>query len=96
MIIERATVPVLCYHQLRDWRSSDSSYNRTNLICPPRYFRAHLDALAEGGWTTISPDQYLAHLTTGAALPRKPVILSFDDGSAGQAQEGLRQLTNAA
>jgi peptidoglycan/xylan/chitin deacetylase (PgdA/CDA1 family) len=92
-IIKRATVPVLCYHQLRDWRSSDSSYNRTNLICPPRYFRAHLDALAEGGWTTISPDQYLAHLTTGSALPRKPVILSFDDGSAGQAQEGLRQLT---
>jgi peptidoglycan/xylan/chitin deacetylase (PgdA/CDA1 family) len=92
MMIKRATVPVLCYHQLRDWRSGDSQYNRTNLICPPRYFRAHLDALVENGWTTISPDQYLAHLATGAALPRKPVILSFDDGSAGQAKEGLRQL----
>jgi peptidoglycan/xylan/chitin deacetylase (PgdA/CDA1 family) len=91
-IIKRATVPVLCYHQLRDWRNSDSQYNRTSLICPPRYFRAHLDALHEGGWTTITPDQYLAHLTAGAALPRKPVILSFDDGSAGQAGEGLRQL----
>jgi peptidoglycan/xylan/chitin deacetylase (PgdA/CDA1 family) len=78
---------------LRDWRSGDSQYNRANLICPPRYFRAHLDALVEGGWTTISPDQYLAHLTTGAALPRKPVMLSFDDGSAGQATEGLHQLT---
>jgi hypothetical protein len=54
MIIKSATVLVLCYHQLRDWRSSDSSYNRTNLICPPRYFRAPLDALAEGGWTTIA------------------------------------------
>jgi peptidoglycan/xylan/chitin deacetylase (PgdA/CDA1 family) len=92
MIIKRATVPVLCYHQLRNWRSSDSQYNRATLICPPKYFRAHLDALAEDGWTTITPDQYLAHLTTGAALPRKPVILSFDDGSAGQAKEGLQQL----
>jgi peptidoglycan/xylan/chitin deacetylase (PgdA/CDA1 family) len=92
MIIHRATVPVLCYHQLRNWRSGDSSYNRASLICPPRYFRAHLDALAEDGWTTISPDQYRAHLTTGAALPRKPVMLSFDDGSAGQATEGLHQL----
>jgi len=92
MIIKRATVPVLCYHQLRDWRSSDSAYNRATLICPPRYFRAHLDALDEGGWATISPDRYLAHLTTGAALPRKPVILSFDDASAGHAKEALPQL----
>ncbi len=91
-IIKRATVPVLCYHQLRNWRSGDSQYNRLNLICPPRYFRAHLDALAEDGWTTISPAHYLRHLTTGAALPRKPVMLSFDDGSAGQAHEGLTQL----
>jgi peptidoglycan/xylan/chitin deacetylase (PgdA/CDA1 family) len=91
-IIKRATVPVLCYHQLRNWRTSDSQYNRRNLICPPKYFRAHLDALAEDDWTTISPAYYLRHLTTGAALPRKPVILSFDDGSAGQAHEGLVQL----
>jgi peptidoglycan/xylan/chitin deacetylase (PgdA/CDA1 family) len=91
-IIKRATVPVLCYHQLRDWRSSDSAYNRATLICPPRHFRAHLDALDEAGWTTISPDQYLAHLTTGAALPRKPVILSFDDASAGHAKEAMPQL----
>jgi peptidoglycan/xylan/chitin deacetylase (PgdA/CDA1 family) len=93
LMIKRATVPVLCYHQLRDWRSSDSAYNRATLICPPRYFRAHLDALAEGGWTTISPDQYLAHLTSGAALPRKPVMLSFDDGSTGHAKEAMPQLT---
>jgi peptidoglycan/xylan/chitin deacetylase (PgdA/CDA1 family) len=92
-IIKRATVPVLCYHQLRNWASSDSQYNRVNLICPPKYFRAHLDALAEDGWTAISPDRYLRHLTAGAELPAKPVILSFDDGSAGQAQEGLLQLT---
>jgi peptidoglycan/xylan/chitin deacetylase (PgdA/CDA1 family) len=91
-IIKRATVPVLCYHQLRDWTSSDSRYDRANLICPPRYFRAHLDALADAGWTTISPDQYLAHLTMGARLPAKSVMLSFDDASAGQATEGLPQL----
>ena len=92
-IIKRATVPVLCYHQLRNWTSSDSQYNRVNLICPPKYFRAHLDALVEDGWTTISPEQYVRHLTAGAELPPKPVALSFDDGSASQAHEGLVQLT---
>jgi hypothetical protein len=93
-IIKRATVPVLCYHQLRNWNSTDSQYNRLNLICPPKYFRAHLDALAEDGWNTISPAHYLRHLTADTALPRKPVMLSFDDGSAGQAHEGLGQLAN--
>ena len=91
-IIKRATVPVLCYHQLRNWTSSDSQYNRVNLICPPKHFRAHLDALVEDGWTTISPGQYLRHLTAGARLPAKPIMLSFDDGTAGQAYEGLAQL----
>ncbi|HEY6686222.1 MAG TPA: polysaccharide deacetylase family protein [Propionibacteriaceae bacterium] len=88
----RATVPVLCYHQLRNWSSGDSPYNRINLICPPKYFRAQLDAQAEDNWTSISPTAYLRHLTTGAALPQKPIILSFDDGSARQAHEGLTQL----
>jgi hypothetical protein len=45
---------VLCYHQLRNWTGGDSQYNRINLICPPKYFRAHLDALAQDGWTTIN------------------------------------------
>jgi peptidoglycan/xylan/chitin deacetylase (PgdA/CDA1 family) len=91
-MIKRATVPVLCYHQLRDWRTSDSAYNRGVLICPPARFRDHLDALASDGWTTIGPDDYLAHLRTGSELPAKPVILSFDDAQGSQISEGLPQL----
>ena len=88
----RATVPVLCWHQLRDWRADDSDYSRRLLICPPMNFRAQLNALAEDGWTTITPDQYLEHVTTGAALPAKPVLLSFDDSQGSQMTEGLPQL----
>ncbi|MFP5345888.1 MAG: polysaccharide deacetylase family protein [Actinomycetes bacterium] len=91
-IAARATVPVLCYHQLRDWTSKDGEYARNLLICPPANFRTHLDALAEGGWSTITPDQYLQHLTTGSPLPAQPVMLTFDDGSEGQVTEGLVQL----
>jgi len=91
-ITARATVPVLCWHQLRNWTSSDGSYARNLLICPPAKFRAQLDALADGGWTTIGPDQYLAHLTSGAALPDKPVMLTFDDSQATQITEALPQL----
>lgn len=91
-IVERATVPVLCYHQLREVTSADGAYAREVLICPPETFRAHLDAIQEDGWTTISPDEYHRHLTAGAELPAQPVMLSFDDGTIGQLTEGMAQL----
>jgi len=91
-VARRATLPVLCWHQLRDWRAADSAYSRRFLICPPAHFRAQLDALAEDGWTTLGPDEYLAHLTGGAPLPDKAVLLSFDDSQGSQVTEGLPQL----
>jgi hypothetical protein len=47
-IIKRATVPVLCYHQLRNWTSSDSQYNRVNLICSDKAYRH----LSKAGYKT--------------------------------------------
>lgn len=91
-VAARANVPVLCYHQLRDWTADDGDYARDLLICPPATFRAHLDALTENGWNTISPDDYLAHLNTDAPLPDKPILLSFDDSQGTQHSEGLPQL----
>ncbi|MFC5060990.1 polysaccharide deacetylase family protein [Actinomycetospora atypica] len=84
-VLARVTdVPVLCWHQLRDWRPDDSANSRSVLICPPAAFRAQLDALQGGGYTPISPDEHLAHLTTGAPLPAKPVLLTFDDSQGSQ------------
>jgi peptidoglycan/xylan/chitin deacetylase (PgdA/CDA1 family) len=91
-IAGRATVPVLCWHQLRDWRASDTTYDRHSLICPPAAFRAQLDALQSAGYTAISPDQYLAHLTTGAPLPARPVLLTFDDAQGSQITVGQPEL----
>ena len=58
-------------------------HSKQVLICPPANFRRQLDGLAEAGYTTISPDDYLAHLG-GASLPDNPVIISFDDGKDSQ------------
>ncbi len=91
-ITARANVPVLCWHQIREWTASDDSYSRSLLICPPANFRAQLEALARDGWSTIGPDQYLAHLTENAPLPAKPVLLSFDDSQGSQMTEALPQL----
>lgn len=94
LIAERATVPVLCYHQVREWRASDSAYNRELLVCPPEAFAAQLDAMARAGFTTISPEQYRAHLFTGAALPDRPVMVSLDDGKDNQAEQALSAIAD--
>lgn len=78
VILARKQVPVLCYHQIRDWRPKDSQ-NAKDYICPIATFKAHMKMLADSGYHTISPDQLYAYLTTGAALPSKPILLTFDD-----------------
>ncbi len=83
---------MLCYHQVRDWTGADSQYTRENLVIQPAAFRAHLDAITEAGYEAISADQYYAHLSTGAELPAKPVLLSFDDGKDNQASNAAAEL----
>jgi len=80
-VLARSTVPVLCFHQLREFRSDDSAYART-MITPPAQFTAQLQALRDGGYTPVTADALVDHLQFGTALPPQPVLLSFDDGSA--------------
>jgi peptidoglycan/xylan/chitin deacetylase (PgdA/CDA1 family) len=82
-ILARPQVPVLCYHQIRDWRPKDSK-SAKDYIIPPAVFREHMQILADSGYHTILPDQLYAYLATGAPLPSKPVMLTFDDGDLDQ------------
>lgn len=77
-IIARPQVPILCYHQIRDWQPTDSKVAR-DYIVPVANFRAQMKMLADSGYHTISPDQLYNYLATGAALPSKPILLTFDD-----------------
>jgi len=77
-ILARKEVPILCYHQIRDWSASDSKSARDYII-PVNTFKDHMKILADSGYHTILPDQLYNYLNTGAALPDKPVMLTFDD-----------------
>ncbi|MBB4602133.1 peptidoglycan/xylan/chitin deacetylase (PgdA/CDA1 family) [Hymenobacter luteus] len=77
-ILARPQVPILCYHQIRDWRAKDSK-GAKDYIVPVEQFKAQIKMLADSGYHTILPDQLFAYLTTGAPLPSKPVMLTFDD-----------------
>src|SRR5579871_3329908 len=77
-ILNRKQIPILCYHQIRDWKPTDSKGSK-DYIMPPADLKAELKMLADSGYHTILPDQLYAYLTKGEALPSKPVMLTFDD-----------------
>ncbi|ETZ20701.1 polysaccharide deacetylase family protein [Pedobacter sp. V48] len=77
-ILSKKEVPVLCYHQIRDWKASDSKRAHDDII-PPANFKQHIKMLADSGYHTIMPDQLYDYLNYGAKLPEKPIIISFDD-----------------
>ena len=77
-ILARPQVPILCYHQIRDWTARDSK-GAKDYIVPVAAFKAQIKMLADSGYHTVSPDQLYAYMTTGAKLPSKPILLTFDD-----------------
>jgi len=68
---------ILMYHKVdelpRDVRTPGN-------FVEPRLFAEQLDALADWGYRTIDFADWLAYRDGGRALPRRPLILTFDDG----------------
>lgn len=77
--VRSALVPILMYHYL-SIPPADADRYRVDLSVPPDLFAAHLDTIVAEGYTTISLDLLVQHLTRGVPLPEKSVILTFDDG----------------
>lgn len=77
-IMSRPQVPIICYHQIRDWRPTDSKVAKDYII-PPAIFQEQIKTLHDSGYHTVSLDQLYSYLTKGTALPSKPVMLTFDD-----------------
>ncbi len=90
-ILRKKQVPVLCYHQIRDWKPTDSKVSRTYIV-PPAAFAAQMRMLADSGYHTITPDQLYAYLISGARLPEKPIMLSFDDTDLDQYTVGYPEM----
>lgn len=82
-ILGRKEVPVLCYHQIRDWKASDSK-GAKDYIIPVATFKAHVKMLADSGYHTVLPEQVYNYLVYGDPLPAKPVMLTFDDTEENQ------------
>lgn len=90
-ILARPQVPVLCYHQIRNWTSSDGQTGK-NYIVQPADFREQMKMLADSGYNTILPDQLYDYLVYGAKLPEKPIMLTFDDTKLDQYTVAIPEL----
>ena len=87
-VAARSDVPVLCYHQIRPPTAGDAAADRPYIVAP-KVLARQMQALDAAGYHTITGDQLVAHVARGARLPSKPVLLTFDDASAGQYTSAL-------
>lgn len=77
MKVQPRAIPVIMYHGVGDDRTS---WQWNFLLTPLDVFEGQMRALKERGWTTISLDELHAHMATGAPVPAKSIVLTFDDG----------------
>jgi len=71
-ILQKAEVPVLCYHRISESAKGDYSVS-------PATFEAHMKVLADSGFRSVLPNQLYDYLVFNNPLPEKPVMISFDD-----------------
>jgi len=90
-ILARPQIPILCYHQIRNWIASDGKVGK-DYIVPTAEFRSQMKMLADSGYHTILPDQLYNYLAYGAKLPSKPIMLTFDDTKLDQWNVAIPEL----
>ncbi len=74
----RRQVPIVCWHQIRNWKPTDSK-GAKDYIVQIAAFRDHIKMLADSGYHSILPEQLYNYMVYGQALPKKPIMLTFDD-----------------
>jgi len=77
--LRRLHVPVLMYHYVGQL-PADADPTRVNLTVTPGQFQNHMQYLQSQGYVSVSLYEVHTALHTGAQLPEKPVVLTFDDG----------------
>jgi peptidoglycan/xylan/chitin deacetylase (PgdA/CDA1 family) len=87
-VASRARVPILCWHQIRPATAADGARDRTYIVSPG-VLAAQLDALDRAGYHAVTGEALVGHVARGTPLPPKPVLLTFDDASAGQYTRAL-------
>jgi peptidoglycan/xylan/chitin deacetylase (PgdA/CDA1 family) len=76
----RPAAPILTWHEIGPDGASQAG-DPDGWRVPQSLFLAQLDALGGAGFATIPLALLVDHQASGAALPPKPLVLTFDDGT---------------
>lgn len=68
-------VPVIMYHAVMDDASRLGKY-----VISPEELESDFKWLSENGYTAVLSEDLINYTESGAALPEKPILLTFDDG----------------
>lgn len=79
-------VPILMYHQID---TAPAGAPLPALYVPPADFSSQLQELRRRGYHGVTLDQVYQRWHGGPALPRKPIVVSFDDGDRSWRREAL-------
>jgi len=66
-------IPVLMYHHFDEKQSN-------SITVPRKAFLEQMEALSKAGYTPITQEQMIAFYYEKAKLPKKPILITIDDG----------------
>ena len=90
-ILAKKEVPILCYHNIRDFKPSASGDVKVYTVKAPA-FAEQMKALADAGYQTILPEQLYNYLVFDGPLPAKPILITFDDTREEQFSIGAAEM----
>ena len=73
-------IPVLTYHRVCSDKAKSRIYNDTNLATSESLFKRQMSWLKSNGYHTVSCEEFADWNIEGAFLPKKSVMITFDDG----------------
>lgn len=88
----REAVPILMYHVIG---AVPADARLPSLFVSPRRFAAHVRALRRAGYHGVTMAQVWNAWRGRGRLPRRPLVISFDDGSPGHVRHALPALRRA-
>ncbi len=74
-------LPILMYHHIQEAETAKAG-GYQNLTVNPENFQKDLAYLTGHGYQTVGPAELIAFFDQGIKLPKKAVMLTFDDGYA--------------